>query len=515
MRTAPRTKRRSERESERVGSPASCRSPTIQPELRAVLFTGYLPLAGTMLFLSAFAAASVRKANGQSSADPSQNRCATFAIVGLQEATQTTFSQLSAAFGRDDLDAYARYKHGAEVHWLRALRAPAMDYWRADPLHADVLVLDLPLGFIWTRLSVPRDVRGQRTSKFTKRELNSTFQQALRLLAEQPRSDRLFWLGTDFKIRQHKLKVRGRLTAGVKLLIPDPKVGRINADPNVGQASSIIVPMVRSGSDKALSWRAFAERPIRTFFIGRADNGTGASMGTTLADAQRIKAANFRDRVAVLNFMSAAAAQDPGHIDIFATIGTTGLADCRPGCWRAPPGCVACKSTRELTEQYRELITKSRYAWHLRGDTPSSNRLYDILAAGAVPIDASGGGGGMRASFPLADIVPWDSIISVSPNSTALTADPGGVGRAWLSTLAPQSAVAPAAFEAILERRGDVLWDQAPARVACNVLITAAQRIATCASNSPHRNSPVCSMHKKRNQTASRNLAAGVAAKRP
>ena len=488
--------------SEAEKPPASCRSPTIQPELRAVLFTGYLPLAGTMLFLSAFAAASVRKANGQSSADPSQNRCATFAIVGLQEATQTNFSQLSA-FSRD-LDAYARYKHGAEVHWLRALRAPAMERWRADPLHADVLVVDLPLGFIWTRLSVPRDFRGQRTSKFTKRELNGTFQQALRLLDEQPRSDRLFWLGTDFKIRQHKLKVHGRLTAGVKLLLPDPKVGRINADPNVGQASSIIVPMVRSGSDKALSWRAFAERPIRTFFIGRADNGTGASMGTTLADAQRIKAANFRDRVAVLNFMSAAAAQDPGHIDIFATIGTTGLADCRPGCWRAPPGCVACKSTRELSEQYRELITKSRYAWHLRGDTPSSNRLYDILAAGAVPIDASGGGGGMRASFPLADIVPWDSIISVSPNSTALTADPGGVGRAWLSTLAPQSAVAPAAFEAILERRGDVLWDQAPARVACNVLVTAAQRIATCASNSPHRNSPVCSMHKKRNQMAAK-----------
>ena len=58
--------------------------------------------------------------------------------------------------------------------------------------------------------------------------------------------------------------------------------------------------------------------------------------------------------------------------------------------------------------RYAVDLPASRFAFHVSGDLPSSNRLFDIVKAGAVPVVSAKQ---IEAALPFADAVRWDQMM--------------------------------------------------------------------------------------------------------
>ena len=112
--------------------------------------------------------------------------------------------------------------------------------------------------------------------------------------------------------------------------------------------------------------------------------------------------------------------KDTHAIDVIATTSTDQqLPPCDEACAASPPGCVACYWGENMYPQYQSLMHSSKFGWHIGGDTDSSNRLYDIISSGAVPIVI---GDSMRESLPFDDL-PWDDMVAVAHVEEVTTVD--------------------------------------------------------------------------------------------
>ena len=219
----------------------------------------------------------------------------------------------------------------------------------------------------------------------------------------------------------------------------------------------------------------FESRPIRTFFIGR-DDQTGSH------------ALMYEERASVLAQVTESRAHAAnGAIDIFAVTGAIGesgrqrvqpktMPNCTDGCHLRPPGCVGCVITQPLRALYRELLQQAQYAWHLSGDTESASRLYDIIAAGAVPIVLSSAKNASLpatgASMPFADLLLRVEMVVQAAGTSGTGID----AALLLRELDEQRGRGARAAALIAAHAADLLWWHDPPRVACNVLRAFANR---------------------------------------
>ena len=141
-----------------------------------------------------------------------------------------------------------------------------------------------------------------------------------------------------------------------------------------------------------------------------------------------------------------------------------------------PVGCrgavtTNCKAGRS-NPMFRSLMRRSRFNLVLRGDSPSSRRLYDGIAVGAISVLVSDQT--WTVGLPFGCLVPWRRMaftLSERPFETA-----SGAARELkaLDELAPPIL---ARVQRLANRhRRDVLWNANGSRVAENILITAALR---------------------------------------
>ena len=130
--------------------------------------------------------------------------------------------------------------------------------------------------------------------------------------------------------------------------------------------------------------------------------------------------------------------------------------------------CRAGRSTRD----FRERMASTKFNLVLRGDSPSSRRLYDGLAAGALPVLVSDQI--WSVGLPFQCLVPWRRFaVSIAEASFVTAAGAEGA----LRRLAQLPAAALARLQRSANRhRRDVVWNMNGSRVAENVLLTAALR---------------------------------------
>ena len=161
--------------------------------------------------------------------------------------------------------------------------------------------------------------------------------------------------------------------------------------------------------------------------------------------------------------------KDTHSVDVVATTSTDqGLPPCDEACASSSPGCIACYWGEDMYPQYQSLMHSSKFGWHVGGDTDSSNRLYDIISSGAVPLVI---GEGMRESLPFDDL-PWDDMVAVAHAEEVTTVD--GLQR-WL---VKEERLAPKRLEALQTHGPAVLWHLAASDVALRVLKEARSKAA-------------------------------------
>ena len=142
----------------------------------------------------------------------------------------------------------------------------------------------------------------------------------------------------------------------------------------------------------------------------------------------------------------------------------------------APAACrgsltTNCRAGRS-NPAFRSLMARARFNLVLRGDSPSSRRIYDGLAAGALSVLVSDQL--WSVGLPFACLVPWRRMGFVLAERPFETPQGAAATLAALDALSPQLL---GRMQRVANRhRRDVLWNVNGSRVAENVLITAALR---------------------------------------
>lgn len=130
-----------------------------------------------------------------------------------------------------------------------------------------------------------------------------------------------------------------------------------------------------------------------------------------------------------------------------------------------------CKSARSAAA-FRSRIASAKFNLLLRGDSPTSRRLYDGVASGAVPVLVSDLIWAL--GLPFQCLVPWRDL-AVTVAEAAFVSEAGANG-----TLSNLSQLEPAILERMQRlsnaHRRDLIWNLEGSRVAENVLITATHR---------------------------------------
>ena len=123
-----------------------------------------------------------------------------------------------------------------------------------------------------------------------------------------------------------------------------------------------------------------------------------------------------------------------------------------------------------------EYGSQSRFGWHVRGDTPSSNRIYDILALGAVPLVVSPdttklGSCEMCQSLPFLHELPWHEIV-VLVNDSQLLSTPEAIETMLLDAEAGPRMTAHQQAQVRA-----VLWHVDPTEVTRRILLQTHRKI--------------------------------------
>lgn len=189
--------------------------------------------------------------------------------------SEPPFDAVIAAVNRTDrlIDDYSQYKHGGEIWWIRALVSKNLSSWRTSSWKdADVIVPPLPFGFC------ANDEHSQHPACVATRSASKALLAHAALAA---RPEAFLVLGTDWRLRGSRPLGDAPFIMGTKL----------PSDPDVGQASSVIVPSVSSaaGRENGPAWwaplpianatqlkrtwhQSWTQRPIRSFFVGQASS---------------------------------------------------------------------------------------------------------------------------------------------------------------------------------------------------------------------------------------------------
>uniref|UniRef100_A0A7S0L1M1 Exostosin GT47 domain-containing protein n=1 Tax=Coccolithus braarudii TaxID=221442 RepID=A0A7S0L1M1_9EUKA len=403
-------------------------------------------------------------------------------------------------------------KHGAEIWWIRALVSQEMASWRTDDWKcADFIVPPLLLGFCARSQN-----KGHGACAANKKALQSIQHHASFASKDNP----YLIVATDWHL--HKRKVLPRQPAGGLIMGT-----KLPSNPDIGQAHSVIVPMVSSLSkvspvyripDHRPAWgqvqpapgfdgpddtlralketapvlphpfhRVWRARAVRSFFVGQTEE-TGEHVKQSGSRTHGYEDRRKVMRTLALVDQSTLTAAGTAVIDVFATTSkpkacedhkrpgsstksaqacastsapSSPRARCALNCTTAPLACVNCNFAQK--DQYAPLIHQSQFGWHFRGDTDCSNRLYDVLMAGAVPLLV---GVELCESLPFRRQVPWCEMIKIIDRE-------GYLGDA--TTLDLESDVEHAAVQtAMLWRHApSVLWQVDPQTVARRVLTEA------------------------------------------
>ena len=153
----------------------------------------------------------------------------------------------------------------------------------------------------------------------------------------------------------------------------------------------------------------WSERSIRTFFAGHVDKNGNKHDGNVSWDAARVERTVRRQMLRVLLEDVNSSYYPSRHpLDVFGVSSAPTLPLCK-AC--ATSGCVGCQWREEHHQLYGGLLLESRFGWHLPGDTAVSNRLYDILYLGAVPLLV---GEEMCLGLPFRHQVPWRVSVAIA-----------------------------------------------------------------------------------------------------
>lgn len=142
----------------------------------------------------------------------------------------------------------------------------------------------------------------------------------------------------------------------------------------------------------------------------------------------------------------------------------------------SPVGCrgsvtTNCKAGRS-SGAFRSLMRRTKFNLVLRGDSPSSRRLFDGLAYGALSVLVSDQI--WSVGLPFGCLVPWRRMAFTLSEAPFATADGAARELRSMDALAPPLL---ARMQRVANRhRRDVLWNINGSRVAENVLVTAALR---------------------------------------
>ena len=188
-----------------------------------------------------------------------------------------------------------------------------------------------------------------------------------------------------------------------------------------------------------------AERDVSFYFQGGANNR--GTMGYAFRQAVLAQLDGF----------------PRAHISAFSLPGQP--APCRGS---ATTNCRAGRSN----PAFRSLMARAKYNLVLRGDSPSSRRLYDGIAAGAVSVLVSDEL--WSVGLPFTCLIPWRKM------ALTLSERPFVTREGAASTLHALDALSPnllARMQRLANRhRRDLLWNINGSRVAENLLITSALR---------------------------------------
>ena len=166
-------------------------------------------------------------------------------------------------------------------------------------------------------------------------------------------------------------------------------------------------------------------------------------------------------------FRQAALAQLDGlpraHVSAFSLPGNA--APCRAAV------STNCRSGRS-NNAFRNLMARARFNLMLRGDSPSSRRLYDGIAAGALSVLVSDQL--WAVGLPFGCLVPWRRMAFTLAERPFLSAAGAADTLRQLDSLSPQTLQR---MQRVANRhRRDLLWNVNGSRVAENLLLTAALR---------------------------------------
>jgi hypothetical protein len=291
------------------------------------------------------------------------------------------------ALPREAVDSFAASKHGGEIWWLRTLLdadALASVGWlrTRDWRIADIIVLPLPLGLCYKPLKVqPRFVA----------VLHCNPAKALAAIRQHPSfpsaSSKYLLVGTAWWLRGKRLDLGGFILGG-----------KLPGDPSLGQRREVIVPMA-SSILLASSSNPFAAssdtRPLISAFVGQ------------MTATKRV----YEDRRRMMRAVCLPPSRKASGRHFVASLSPLrATPTCAEDC-AANLSCCNCSIDRMPPSEFARLCQSAVFGWHAGGDTNSSNRLYDVLMAGSIPIVL---GRKLTASMPFLDgpeRVPWEKLV--------------------------------------------------------------------------------------------------------
>jgi hypothetical protein len=376
------------------------------------------------------------------------------------------------------LHDHLRYKHGSNG-WFA--QQAAVHPWRVtDPARAELFVVPLLVSFLARHKTCPDGT--------PLKLLNAAIQAIKRLpyFDAHGGADHLM-VSTDFLMlgrpqRRHPLVSRvAALMPGMVWGLQLVGVAQLNA------SCSFVVPMV-SMLPGALSTSTFDEWQARShpvYFQGQIDTRNGyaprIAAGRAVAELVESHIDQFGGSMFVATQRhlrgsgrlkrlgtgsDVAEIRLPNGEVVRGTVLGLGPCDCSQKLGRqtvtAGRHCVWCTLTKNM-KGYSADMRVAQFALHIRGDLPGSNRLYDVIKAGAIPIIISDR---IASVLPFSGAVPWAKMTLRVPEDN--------VTATHLRTLLNKPNTVYRHTRMLLQRHAvDVLWDVDGTQVTTNVLRSA------------------------------------------
>eukprot|EP00035_Acanthoeca_spectabilis_P032640 m.19668 g.19668 ORF g.19668 m.19668 type:complete len:514 (+) comp5470_c0_seq1:303-1844(+) len=371
-----------------------------------------------------------------------------------------------------NLPLHSKFKHGNDLWFAEQAKR---HLWRVhDPSLAEVFIVPILFGF-----STRQPQCGNTSTATMVAKALKTLSKMPYFLKNEGRDHIVlstdFRVGTPGKVRTQIRKMLPGVIWGVQLH---------NWWSRFDASCSLAVPMNSMLSpgymDKTTNeeWRT---RPHSLYFQGQIDARPSYRPRVTIGAALREIVDDPKSRKIVAGAMYVATPQEHTEPSARAKLHVPGLQLCQcpqkhgqvtistEGCLycRLPGGGSVSVANRSTFNPYATDLPASRFGFHIRGDLPGSNRIYDLIKAGVIPIVSSKQ---VEVTLPFPDVVPWDKIIFRIPEAPQLAQ------RKKLLKILQTSG------EELEERRNlmrkhapDVLWDVNGSRVFTNILLFAAR----------------------------------------